>query len=133
MNYTLPQFELDNKEATVSILFMYVYTTFDSFDITNSVTLYTVYLFEYLFISFDTFDIHISYFIVICNVPCSMQHALSTLSTYHTLDLATRSFLHSSFWREYFLDTSNHLPDQLLANSGKHDPIKPLIFADNTD
>ena len=26
LNYTLTQFELDNKEATVSILFMYVVT-----------------------------------------------------------------------------------------------------------
>ena len=34
----------------------------------------------------------------------SIQHA-------HTLDLANKLFPHTSFWREKFLNISNHLPD----------------------
>ena len=76
LNYTFPQFELDNKEATVSILFMYVYTTFHSFNITNSVTLY-ICLNIFLFLSTPlTYIFHI--FIFHSNLQCSQQHAACT-------------------------------------------------------
>ena len=58
---------------------------------------------------------------------CSMQHAIFDLSDISWM-LQRSSFSHSSFWREYFLNISNHLPDQLLANSGKLDLINPLIL-----
>ena len=61
----------------MSILFMYVYTTFDTFNIINSVTLYVCLNIFY-------FSQHLwhTYFIVICNILYSMQHALLTLSAY---------------------------------------------------
>ena len=42
------------------------------------------------------------------------------------------AFLHSSFWREDFLNISNHLPVKLPVGIGQHHLIKPLIFADKT-
>ena len=67
----MSQFELDNKEATVSILFMYVYTTFDSFDNTNSVTLYICLNIFLFFLTPLTYIFH-------SNLQCSMQHAACT-------------------------------------------------------
>ena len=46
--------------------------------------------------------------------------------------LQRSSFSHSSFWQEDFLNISNHLPVNLPMSIGQLDPIKYLIFADNT-
>ena len=52
---------------------------------------------------------------------CSMQHAIFDLSDIPWI-LQRSSFSHSSFWREYFLNISNHLPvnwQRVLANLTK--------------
>ena len=65
-----------------------------------------------IFISFDSFNI--GYFVEPCKIPCSMQHVVSTPFNIPRI-LQKLLFLHTSFWREDFLNISNHLLDSSFA------------------
>ena len=78
-----------------------------------------------IFISFDSFDIR--HFVETCKIPCSMQHVVSTPSTY--LDLAKLAFLANQF---LFGKISLIFPIIYQIAHLHNWQSFPLIFADNT-
>ena len=136
MNWNSLWFNPLNYSETYFILFMYVYTAFDTSNMTNKLLKYNLmYCMDLFFISLDMGQLVLYYIIFVqpCKIACSMQHGPLTPPTYPG-SCKTCFFPHTRFWWESFLHISNHWPMKWPTahlHISLFDIVNPLISAEN--